>query len=191
MAGGQRVRSWPAAPASIAMLSIALLGACPVQLSELAAALNQATQALGRQIMLVTADGADTLPAGLPRFDLVLLAGLEAPFPAPCKTGTDAVPDPEAADKSIRTALARAGVSYRVLYGTAGERLAHALQAVESLLPAASRPMQATRQGGLKNRPWVWMCDKCSDPQCEHRLLTALLAQRDSAASTPGQQSSP
>ena len=26
--------------------------------------------------------------------------------------------------------------------------------------------------------PWVWSCEKCSDPQCEHRLLTALLAQR-------------
>jgi hypothetical protein len=40
----------------------------------------------------------------------------------------------------------------------------------------------------LKNQPWVWMCEKCSDPQCEHRLLTALLAQRDSAASPLGQQ---
>jgi len=179
------------------MLNIALLGACPVQLSELAAALNQATQALGRQIMLVTADRADSLPAGLPGFDLVLLTGLEppeppeAPFSAPCNTGPDPAPDQEAAHRSIRTALAQAAISYRVLYGTAGERLARALQAVESLLPAASRPSQATRPGGLKSQPWVWMCDKCSDPQCEHRLLTALLAQRDSVALTPGRQARP
>lgn len=175
------------------MLNIALLGACPVQLSELSAALNQATQALGCEIMLVMADGLDTLPAGLPGFDLVLLAGLEAPAapssaPCHCNTGVELAPDQETVHRSIRTALAQAAVSYRVLYGTAGERLAHARQAVESLLPSARRPRQATCPSGLKNQPWVWMCDKCSDPQCEHRLLTALLARRDSVASTPGRQ---
>ena len=176
----------------MAVLNIALLGACPVQLSEFAAALDPAARALGCQIMLVTADEAAALPAGLPGFDLVLLAGLEAPFsthfPAPCKAWPDTTPGQEAADRSIRSALTLAAISYRVLYGTAGERLAHALQAVESLLPAAGRPRQATRPGSLKHQPWVWMCEKCSDPQCEHRLLTALLAQRDSAASPPGQQ---
>lgn len=170
------------------MLKIALLGACPVDLSELAAALNQAVQALGCEIMLVTADSAEALPAGLSGFDLVLVAGLEAtarletpraPFSSSCKTAPHLASDPEAVNHSIRTALAQAAVSYRVLYGTAGERLSHAQQAVESLLPAASRPAQVTQPGGLKKQPWVWMCDKCSDPQCEHRLLTALLAQRD------------
>lgn len=177
------------------MLNIALLGACPVQLLELATSLEKAIHALGRQTMLVTAGGTNALPAGLSGFDLVLLAGLEAPFlapfPMPYKAGPDVPPDLdlEAADRSIRTALALADVSYRVLYGTADERLALALQAVESLQPpAASQPRPAARPSGLKSQPWVWMCDKCSDPQCEHRLLTALLAQRDSAASTPGHQ---
>ena len=179
------------------MLKIALLGVCPVELSELAAALNQAVQTLDGHIMLVTADGANALPAGLPGFNLVLLAGLEATarletpeasFSASCKTEPSRAPDQEAANHSIRTALTRAAVSYRVLYGTADERLAHALQAVESLLPAASRPAQVSQPGGLKKQPWVWMCDKCSDPQCEHRLLTALLAQRDSKAAPPGEQ---
>lgn len=182
------------------MLNIALLGACPVQLSELAAALNQSAQTLDGQVMLVTAGGADALPAGLSNFNLVLLAGLEAtelletpeaPLCAPCRTEPDPAPDHETVDGSIRTALARNAVSYRVLYGTASERLAHALQAVQSLLPSARQPRQATRAGGLKNQPWVWMCEKCSDPQCEHRLLTALLAQRDSKASTPGEQARP
>ena len=172
----------------MAVLNIALLGACPVRLSEFAAALDPAARALGYQIMLVTAGGAVALPAGLPGFDLVLLAGLEAPFAALCKAGADAAPDQEAVDQSIRALLALACVSYRVLYGTAGERLAHALQAVESLQPTTVRSGQVTRPGSFKNQPWVWMCEKCSDPQCEHRLLTALLAQRDSAASPPGQQ---
>jgi hypothetical protein len=29
---------------------------------------------------------------------------------------------------------------------------------------------KATRQA-----PWKWVCDKCSDAQCEHRTFTALL----------------
>ena len=164
------------------MLNIALLDACPVQLSELAVALEKAMHALDPHMMRLTAADAGALPASLAGFDLVLLAGVEPPAPAQSR---------ETADHSIRAALAQDAVSYRVLYGTAGERLAHALQAVESLLPAAGRPRQATRPSGLKSQPWVWMCDKCGDPQCEHRLLTALLARRDSVDSTPGQQARP
>ena len=173
------------------MLKIALLGACPVRLSELDTALNQSIQALEDQIILVTAEGVDALQADLPDFDLVLLTGIETPeyskplgmpFFAPCKIASHPVPGQEAIDLSIRTALARAGVAYRVLYGTTGERLAHALQAVESLQPPARKPRRLANPAGLKNQPWVWMCEKCSDPQCEHRLLTALLASRDSTA---------
>ncbi len=179
------------------MMKIALLGACPVQLSELATALNQSTHSLEDQIILVTAEGVDALPADLPGFDLVLLAGIETPeyskplgmpFFAPCKMASHPMLGQEAIDHSIRTELARAGVGYRVLYGTTGERLAHALQAFESLQPPARKPRQVANPGGLKNQPWVWMCEKCSDPQCEHRLLTALLAQRDSKTATSGEQ---
>lgn len=166
----------------MAVLNIALLGACPVQLSELAGALDDALQRRDCQRMLVTAGNASALPAGLAGFELVLLAGREAPVHEQHRLGLGAALHHEAADRSIRAALALAGVSYRVLYGTADERLAHALHAVESLLSAATRPRQANRPDGLKNQPWVWMCDKCSDPQCEHRLLTALLAGRDRTA---------
>lgn len=41
----------------------------------------------------------------------------------------------EAQDLLICARLALAAVSYRVLYGTHEERLAHALHAIESLLP--------------------------------------------------------
>ena len=128
--------------------------------------------------MLVTAGGPVALPANLIGFDLVLLAGLEVAVPARVRDVADAAPDQDAIDQSIRAALA--GISYRVLYGTVGERLAHALHAVDSLLSAASRPRHTTRPDGLKHQPWAWMCEKCSDPQCEHRLLTALLAGRES-----------
>ena len=167
------------------MLNIALLGACPSQLSELAAALEHAANAQPPHIMRLTVADAGALPSSFAGFDLVLLTGVETSAFALYKAGLDAEPDPEAADHSIRTALALASVSYRVLYGTAGERLAHALHAVQGLLPAASR---ASRPGDAKKPSWTWMCDKCGDPGCEHRLLTALLAQRDSASSTLGKQ---
>jgi len=171
----------------MAALKIALLGACPVELLELAAALEKAMHILDPHLQLTAANAA-CIPASLAGFDLVLLAGVEALTPVQGKEKPDAAPEQEAADQLIREALA--GVSYRVLYGTAGERLAHALHAVDSLLPAATRSRPAARPSGVKKQPWVWICDKCSDPQCEHRLLTALLAGRDGTAAvqpTPAQ----
>jgi hypothetical protein len=144
--------------------------------SELAAALDEALKASGWQALLVAAAGAATLPADLAGFGLVLLAGLQSPA-APLSLE----PAQEAADQSIRAALAQGALAYRVLYGTPDERLAHALHAVESLLaPVRIRPSPKDRAGNTNNQPWVWLCDKCRDPQCEHKLLTALLAQRDS-----------
>lgn len=32
---------------------------------------------------------------------------------------------------------------------------------------------------------WVWACEKCSDPACEHRLLSDLLAKRAAPDPTP------
>jgi len=171
----------------MAALNIALLGACPVELLELAAPLEKAMHILDPHLQL-TAASAACIPASLAGFELVLLAGVETRSPGQGKEKPDAAPEQEAAEKFIREALA--GVSYRVLYGTTGERLAHALHAVDSLLPAATRSRPVTGPSGIKKQPWVWMCDKCSDPQCEHRLLTALLAGRDRTAGvqpTPAQ----
>jgi hypothetical protein len=79
----------------------------------------------------------------------------------------------ETADQAIRTALASAGVSYRVMYGTVEQRLAQALDAVN---PPSPQRTIAARNG--RQNAWTWVCDKCSDPTCEHRLLSDLLAQR-------------
>jgi len=165
------------------MLSLALLGSCPVQLQELKNDLDKAMTPLARDAVRMAMGATDdqaALPAGLADYDLVLLTGLETPACAQCaeKAVTACGSSHEAADVSMRAALALAGISYRVLYGTAAERLAHALQALEGLLPQAANPRPASSPRGLKKQPWVWMCDKCSDPECEHRLLTALLAER-------------
>ncbi|MGH8831935.1 MAG: hypothetical protein ACREXV_12720 [Polaromonas sp.] len=159
------------------VLKIALVGAPHTGKSPLAAALTGSITASGWQAVVVVADTA-ALQADLARYDLTLLTGLEtAKTPAPAQ---------EAADQSVRAALAHAGVPYRVIYGQGEERLAQALQAVESLLPRAEKHLRQstipgnTREGVSRSGAWVWVCDKCSDPQCEHRLLTDLLAQRAS-----------
>jgi hypothetical protein len=87
--------------------------------------------------------------------DAALLMGLDLPS---CAGG-------EAEDARIRALLQSAGVPYQVVYGQGAQRLQSALQA----LALAER---AEDDGS--GRAWTWVCDKCSDPACEHRLFTRL-----------------
>jgi nicotinamide riboside kinase len=96
-------------------------------------------------------------------YDFTLLTGLDLPWVADgLQRDGPHVRGP--VDELIRSSLARANVPYRVVYGVGEERLANALAAIES-----------TASPGAATRPWTWSCDKCSDPDCEHRLFTALL----------------
>ena len=165
----------------MAALKIALIGAPHSGVLQLASVLDGAVKAAGWQALVVVIADTPALQADLARFDLVLLTGLEfttqSRIPHISADALDIAR--QAADQSIRAALADAAVSYRVLYGANEERLAQTLHAIESLLLRANAsPRQSASSGGAKKQPWVWLCDKCSDPQCEHRLLTALLAQR-------------
>jgi nicotinamide riboside kinase len=165
------------------MLKIALLGAPRTGKSLLASGLNSAAQASAWPATVVVLQAQDpALPMASAGYDLVLLTGLED---APAAPHGDADRTPvcpqaqEMADSAIRAALTRAKISYRVLYGRSSERLAQACEALQSLLPAEPAPAQPGPVRARKRpTPWVWPCEKCSDPQCEHRLLTALLAQR-------------
>lgn len=160
----------------MAALTIALLGAPHAGIQPLADALNSALKASGWQAWLVLPGNALADTSDLCAFDLVLLCGLHPPAQCPIEAQDPTV---EAQDRLIRARLALAAVSYRVLYGTHEERLAHALNAIESLLPRAETSPRPNRlSGSVKQQAWVWMCDKCSDAQCEHQLLTALLEQR-------------
>jgi nicotinamide riboside kinase len=67
-------------------------------------------------------------------------------------------------DALVREMLDKAGIAYRVVYGTGAERLRNALAAIDAAL--APRP---------ESRAWMWQCDKCSDPDCEHRLFRGLV----------------
>lgn len=78
-------------------------------------------------------------------------------------------------NQNWRTHLVSAGLPFHVLYGLPDECLNQAIGVINWQLEKddviAGKPM-------LAGKPWVWLCDKCSDPVCEHRLLSDLIAAR-------------
>lgn len=157
------------------VLKIALVGALHTGKSQLAAALTASLKASGFQADAVVVD-TPVSQADLASYDLTLLMGLESGATAPLHAH-------ETADQSIRAALTHAGIPYQVVYGGGEKRLAQALRALEGLLPQDGarlyrKAIPAGTERRKKPQSWVWMCDKCSDPQCEHQLLTDLLARR-------------
>lgn len=97
-------------------------------------------------------------------YDLTLVTGLDLPW---VDDGLHRDPaSRERVDQLVRSLLARAAVPYRVVYGSGADRLRNALAAFPE--PFGLRPGEPSR------RAWTWQCDKCSDPDCEHRLFTSL-----------------
>jgi nicotinamide riboside kinase len=99
-------------------------------------------------------------------YDVTLVTGLDLPWVADgLQRDGPHVQGP--IDAQVRGMLDQAGIPYRVIYGRGEERLRNALAAIDvSLAPRELR------------RTWVWQCDKCSDPDCEHRLFRGLTASR-------------
>ena len=96
-------------------------------------------------------------------FDLTLLTGLDLPW-VDDGLQREGLQARERTDALLRKALADAGVAYRVVYGLGEERVANALTAIDSQISG--------NQLAAASRRWQWNCEKCSDPQCEHRLFT-------------------
>ena len=103
-------------------------------------------------------------------YDVTLLTGLDIPWIADGlhREGPHAR---EPVDALVREGLAKAGVPYRVVYGSGEDRVRNALAPVLELL--GERPA-----GGDDETRWKWVCEKCSDPECEHRLFTGLAGLR-------------
>ena len=104
--------------------------------------------------------------------------GLDLPSP----DGADLARERESVDQRLRQALARDNVAYQVIYGVGRERLHNTLNTLAGWLarsPASPTPAANNTDSAAKEKTrWVWACDKCSDPQCERRLLSDLLATR-------------
>lgn len=105
------------------------------------------------------------------RYDATLVTGLDLPW-VPDGLHRDAAHPREEVDALLRSLLQRAGVPFQVIYGSGAQRLHAALAALATagVLPAqlAVRPPQ-----DAPGR-WLGLCEKCSDPDCEHRLFTRL-----------------
>lgn len=147
-------------------LKIWLLGAPGSGRQQLAEALTNSLLSHGWLVSVRVTDDITEAAAQ----DLMLLMGLDAV--------TGFAPE---ADRSIRAALSAAAVAYDVLYGSHEELHSQALLLVQKRLTEtgmAGLPSSTTDCLTAKAKPWVWLCDNCSDPQCEHRMLSTLLASR-------------
>jgi nicotinamide riboside kinase len=109
-------------------------------------------------------------------YDVTLLTGLDLPWVAD-GLQRDGPHVREPVDALVREALGRANVHFRTVYGRGGERLDNALAALAAVVPGLATPGSGEREPG--SRPWVWTCDKCGDPDCEHRLFTSLAGRRE------------
>ena len=113
-------------------------------------------------------------------YDITLLTGLDLPWVAD-GVQRDGPHTREATDTLLRAALGRVGLSYQVMYGTGPLRLANALNSIDAILLEANYA-HGTRAIAIfpsekpeKKALWAWPCEKCSDPDCEHRLFSQLL----------------
>lgn len=103
-------------------------------------------------------------------YDMTLVTGLDLPWVAD-GLQRDGPQVREPVDALLRAALHSAGVAYKVVYGQGPERLNNALLALGWEAPSA----RAEAQYALNRGRTAWVCDKCSDAACEHRLFTDLI----------------
>lgn len=99
-------------------------------------------------------------------FDLTLLTGLDLPWEAD-GIQRDGAAARAQVDRRLREVLLQNGIAFSTVYGAGAARTQNALQAIDYALGTP-------RTGGARSN-WRWPCDKCSDPECEHRLFSALL----------------
>ena len=110
-------------------------------------------------------------------YDLTLLMGLDLPW-VPDGLFRDGPAVRAATDTVLRRELQTAGIAFQTLYGPLELRVQQALRAIGSAL---QRPLTAQDTAWEQGRR-PWNCEKCSDPDCEHRLFTQLLQQRSTKA---------
>jgi nicotinamide riboside kinase len=173
------------------VVTVALLGASGTGKKSLAAALTQAlastlstlpthlrwtiTTDTALQRLLARGDADVDNPstefqealAQQRRFDHRLLLGLDL-APSAGALHIQSAEERSCIDTLLRRSLTQAEMPFQVIYGMGDERLKQALAALSA--PPSQTPSH--------RKPWVWACDKCSDPACEHKLLSDLLLNR-------------
>ena len=99
--------------------------------------------------------------------DITLLTGLDMPWQAD-GIQRDGAHARGPVDALLRTRLQDAQIGYQVVYGVGEQRLQNAMHCIAALAIF----QRAAGQNTPEKRTWV--CDKCSDPVCEHRLFSQL-----------------
>jgi nicotinamide riboside kinase len=99
-------------------------------------------------------------------FGLTLVTGLDLPWVAD-GIQRDGLAVRAQVDQRLREVLRHNGIAFSALYGQADARTQSALQALDHAL-GTPRPKS-------ERSNWKWPCEKCSDPQCEHRLFSDML----------------
>lgn len=110
-------------------------------------------------------------------FDITLLMGLDIPWVAD-GIQRDGPHVREPVDAKIRATLARGGINYSVVYGSNEARLQHALRGLKTANEDLDLDLESALQlqGQKKTKKLRnWVCERCSDPVCEHRLFQDLL----------------
>jgi nicotinamide riboside kinase len=121
-------------------------------------------------------------------FHLTLLTGLDMPWQAD-GIQRDGAHVRVPVDALLRERMQSGRIAFEVIYGLDEQRLQAAIKALfktlDTINSIAPRAMNTptTAQNSSKNaseneaKAWVWVCDKCSDPECEHQLFTRLSQQ--------------
>jgi hypothetical protein len=155
-----------------AQQTIALLGAPGTGAPALAEALQHRLADSAMTAQEIAVADAPQLPTAirhtLHSAAITLLMGLDLPCAAPEQARR------EACDAHLRALLADAAVRYHVVYGQGPERVENALNAINSIAvkPYAISANDVSDAKSMRLR--AWDCEKCSDPECEHRLFSAL-----------------
>ena len=105
-------------------------------------------------------------------YDLTLLTGLDLPWVAD-GIQRDGTAMQRRVDARLREVLQAHGLRYSVVYGQGAQRSACALAALDQCAQHAANGPARPEPGQAR---WQWVCDKCSDAQCEHQLFSRLLA---------------
>lgn len=148
---------------------VAILGAQGSGKSWLAQALTQALLASGQLDNWLISESPE--PTSHPGPEAItLLMGLDLPGLGPEQRG---------ADQGLRQALADSRTPFSVVYGKGVDRLNNALLALDLPCVTDTGGLDRTSAQFKINRGRdLWQCNECSDPGCEHKLFTGLLAQR-------------
>jgi hypothetical protein len=170
---------------------VAIVGAAGSGKSWLAQALNSTLLAHGHSALL--SDRSGELPSqptlGLSHAPVdwwITEASMPSPVSSPGLTtllmGLDLPglgPEKQHEDHLLRQALSLSQTSFKIVYGVGVHRLNNALLAIGlNKVNTAAWQERERSQFNINRGRDAWQCNDCSDPACEHKLFTRLLAQR-------------